>query len=66
LLRDALIVLDGRAAGASYRDIASVIYGADRARAAWNSPSRSIKDRLHRAFNIGKAFRDGGYRALIA
>jgi len=65
LLRDALIVLDGRGAGASYREIACVIYGTERARTAWNSLSRSLKDRLHRAFNIGKALRDGGYRTLI-
>ena len=65
LMRDALIALDGRGEGASYRDIASVIYGKDRAHTAWNSNSRSLKDRLHRAFNFGKAFRDGGYRALI-
>ncbi len=65
LMRDALITLDGRGSGASYRDIACIIYGKDRTQTAWNSNSRSLKDRLHRAFNLGKSYRDGGYRALI-
>jgi hypothetical protein len=66
LMRDALIVLDGREAGASYRDIATVIYGARLTTDAWTSTSRSLSDRLLRAYRLGRALRDGGYRTLIA
>ena len=65
-LRDALVALDARAAGGSYRDIATVIAGAERARTAWASPSRALKDRMRRVLQSGAALRDGGYRHLIA
>ena len=65
LLREAVIALDGRTAGATYRDIAVVIAGAECARAAWRSSNHSLKDRMRRALKAGMRFRNGGYRTLI-
>ena len=65
LMRNALIALDGRHAGASYRDMAIVAFGSKRANAAWNSTSRAIKDHIIRAADKGDALVDGGYRRLI-
>ncbi len=65
LLREALVALDGRRIGASYRDMAAVIFGAEDARAAWSSKSRWMKDRMHRALAKGEQLRDGGYRMLL-
>ena len=63
--RDALIALDGHAVGATYRDIATVVTGAQPASADWSKTSRSLKDRLHRALKAGCMLRDCGYRTLI-
>ena len=63
--RDALIALDGRAANASYRDIATAVAGAEPSRAAWTKTNRSLKDHMHRALKAGAGLCDGGYRALI-
>lgn len=65
LLRDALAALDGKCLGASYRDIATVIYGAERVRPVWSSRSRWMKDRMCRALARGEELRDGGYRELL-
>lgn len=65
LLRDAVIALDGRRAGASYREIAIAMVGAVRAKEAWSSVSRSLKERVRRARTKGEEMRDGGYRTLI-
>ncbi len=65
LMRDALIALDGHAVGASYREIAIAIVGPQQARAAWDSPSRALKERMRRALAKGESLRDGDYRTLI-
>ena len=65
LLREAVIALDGRTAGATYQDVAVVIAGAESARAAWRSSDHSLKDRMRRALKAGMRFRNGGYRTLI-
>ena len=65
LMRDALVALDGRTAGASYREIAAVIAGAERAQAAWKSSDHSLKDRMRRALKAGLALCNGRYRLLI-
>ena len=65
-LRDALIALDGRAANASYRDIATAVAGAEPSRGAWTKTNRSLKDRMHRALKAGAGLCDGGYRTLIS
>ena len=65
LLREALIALDGRAAGATYQDVAVVIAGAETARAAWKNADPLLKDRMRRALKAGMALRNGRYRILI-
>ncbi len=64
-MRDALIALDGRHAGASYQETAAVIYGAKRTKVAWAGRSRAVKDRMCRALKMGNALCDGGYSELI-
>lgn len=64
-LKDALIALDGRCVGASYREIAAVIYGWQKVRTAWSNHSRWMKDRMCRALAKGEHLRDGGYRKLL-
>lgn len=65
LLRDGLIALDGKCLGASYRDIAIVIYGLERVQEEWVGASRWMKDRICRAHAKGEALRDGGYLDLL-
>lgn len=64
-LRDALVALDARCVGASYREMAMVIYGEQATQAAWSSASRWMKDRMCRAAAKGEYLRDGGYRNLL-
>lgn len=64
-LRDYLIALDGDHNGATYRQIAQVIYGRDRVRSTWNAENRSLKDRVRRAVERGHDFMRGGYRDLL-
>ena len=65
LLRDALIALDGRSIGANYRETAAVIFGHERAQAAWSSTSTALKERMRRALKKGEQLRDGVYRRLL-
>lgn len=62
-LRNALISLDGHAAGASYREIATIIFGRERVARDWPDPS--LKDRVRRSLSRGRAYANGEYRALI-
>lgn len=64
-VRDALIALDGHRAGATYRDIATIIFGTERTREAWQSPSNALKDRIRRALKRGLELVEGGYRELL-
>lgn len=64
-LRDSLVALDARCLGASYREMAAVVYGRQEARAAWSNSSRWMKDRMCRALAKGEHLRDGGYRQLL-
>lgn len=63
-LRDALIALDGRRAGATNRQIAAVIYGHDWVEQDW--PNAGLQDRLRRDLLRGLALSSGGYRDLLA
>jgi hypothetical protein len=65
LLRSAIIALDGRRVGASYRDMANVAFGGVRTTAAWNSTSRALKDHMVRALDKGIDLVEGGYRQLL-
>ena len=48
-IRDALVALDARRVGATYRETAAIIYGAERANAAWSSASTAMKQRIRHA-----------------
>jgi hypothetical protein len=54
-----------RSAGATYREIAAVIFGAESARAAWSSNSSWMKERVRHALESGEQYRDGAYRKLL-
>ncbi|PPC79818.1 MAG: hypothetical protein CTY39_12100, partial [Hyphomicrobium sp.] len=47
-LRDALIALDGKAFGATHRDIAKVIYGSERAVIEWGASDSSMRQKIKR------------------
>lgn len=66
LLRDALVSLDARCTGASYRETAILIFGAEYTRAQWG-PGKStwLKERMRHARAKGEALRDSGYRKLL-
>jgi len=65
-LRDALIALDGERAGASRREIATVIYGAERVAEEWNEPSGRLKAVIKRDALRGRRIVAGGYLKLVA
>ena len=64
-LRTALIALDGRRAGASYRDVAEVAFGTRNASEAWTNTGRAMKDHVIRASKHGAALAGGGYVRLL-
>jgi hypothetical protein len=61
-LRDALITLDGRRAGASYKDIANLIYGDEEVAADWGA---GLRQRMQRHYSRGAALAAGGYRDFL-
>lgn len=61
MLRNGLIAIDGKFAGATYFEIASAIAGPTSAREDWST----WKEHVRRARTNGEYFRDGGYRELI-
>jgi hypothetical protein len=63
--RDYLIALDGRLAGRTYREIAEVLYGADRIKPYWNLDTFGHKSMVRRAVEQGLALMNGGYRDLL-
>lgn len=65
-LRFVLRALDGRLAGASYREIAIVLIGADRVRAGWRDDNSHLKNRIRRAVLRGRILMRGGYRRLLS
>lgn len=64
-LNEALMALDGYEAGASQREIATVLYGRSITEAAWRNGDFSFKQRVHRAVAKGRALSAGGYVALL-
>jgi len=64
-MRDALVALDARQLGATYRETAAVIYGPQRAHAAWSSTSTALKERMRHLLARGQDLRDGAYRSLL-
>jgi len=65
-MRDALIALDGKAAGASYRDIARVNVGAKEADVVWHGKRWTPKDRVRKGLARSRGLMLGGYRRLLA
>jgi hypothetical protein len=61
-LRDALITLDGRRAGASHKEIAILIYGAEVVAADWGV---GLRQRMQRHYSRGAALAAGGYRDFL-
>jgi hypothetical protein len=61
-LRDALITLDGRRAGASHKEIAILIYGAEDVAADWGA---GLRQRMQRHYSRGAALAAGGYRDFL-
>jgi hypothetical protein len=61
-LRDALITLDGRGAGASHKEIAILIYGAEDVAADWGV---GLRQRMQRHYSRGAALAAGGYRDFL-
>jgi hypothetical protein len=61
----ALQAFDGRAIGASHREIAAALYGADIMGADWLGPSSYLRCRVQRALRFGCALVQGGYRRLL-
>lgn len=65
LVRDALIAFDGRAAGASHREVAEVIVGHKRVREEWSARGGWLKGRMGRALAVGQALCGGGHGKYI-
>lgn len=66
LRRDAIAALDGRCLGATYRDVAAVLYGQGATRkGVWQSANNPLKEHMRRALAMGRYLRDGGYRDLL-
>jgi hypothetical protein len=61
-LRDALVALDGRAAGARYRDIAVVLHGIAYVERNWQT---GLKERIRRHLKRGLVLSAGRYRHLL-
>ena len=56
-----LQALDGFLAGASQREIADALFGAERVRADWSDPGDHLRDRVRRAIRRGRTLMNGGY-----
>jgi hypothetical protein len=62
----ALRALDAREAGASQRDVAETLFGAERVRADWAGSSDYLRSQVRRMLAFGTRMRSGGWRALLA
>lgn len=62
LIRDGLVAVDGREAGASHREVAEVIVGHKRVREEWSARGGWLKGRMGRALAVGQALCGGGHR----
>lgn len=64
--RDALVALDLRTEGRSYRQIAIFLYGEKAVREDWINPDQTMKNRVIRSVKRGRRMMNGGYRTLLA
>jgi hypothetical protein len=60
-----LTALDAAKAGASYRDIAVLLYGEAATAKHWRNPARHMKDAVRYAVRRGGELMEGGYRRLL-
>ncbi|MES2255541.1 MAG: DUF2285 domain-containing protein [Pseudomonadota bacterium] len=60
-----LQALDGWCAGASQREIAIALYGADRVKSLWNDPRSHMRDRVRRIIRRARFLLNGGYRSFL-
>jgi len=65
LIRDALVAVDGREAGANHREVAEAIFGHKRVREEWSSRGGWLKERMRRALAVGQSLCGGGHWKLI-
>lgn len=65
LLLSYLIALDGHLEGKTYRQIAEVLYGADRVSNIWICQSSFMKDKVRRAVKRGINYMEGEYLTLL-
>ncbi|WP_174263650.1 DUF2285 domain-containing protein [Hyphomicrobium sp. CS1BSMeth3] len=65
LRRDGLACLDGKALGATYQDIAKVLYPHRMRETRWTRDSNPLREHLRRAYAVGQDLRDGGYVDLL-
>ncbi|MGC1301714.1 MAG: DUF2285 domain-containing protein [Caulobacteraceae bacterium] len=61
----ALRARDARNAGASHREIATVLFGERRVEAEWNGMSDYLRTRVQRLIRLGESLSRGGYRRLL-
>ncbi len=64
-LIDALIALDVKRMGGTYRDIACAFVGEERTADEWGQGSCSLKEKARRALVRGREYRDGKYLSLL-
>lgn len=57
--------LDGLSAGASQRDLAVALFGADRVAAEWRGVSDHLRLKVRRIIRDARRLAGGGYRALL-
>ena len=63
-LRFTIQVLDGMLAGASHREIAIQLYGAEKVAQDWNDPGNSLKDQIRKTLRRGRDLMNGKYHNL--
>jgi hypothetical protein len=61
-LHAALVALDGRAAGATHRDVAVVLYGPEYVKRNWET---GVKRRMRHHLRRGMELSRGGYRSFL-
>jgi hypothetical protein len=60
-----LQALDGAVAGATHREIASTIFGADLVRSEWRGASDHLRLKVQRLLREARRLAGGGYHALL-
>ncbi|MEP2758696.1 MULTISPECIES: DUF2285 domain-containing protein [Alphaproteobacteria] len=60
-----LQALDGYLAGASQREVAVALFGAERVEADWRDPRNHLCDQVRRAIRRGRDLMNGGYLKLL-